>query len=81
MLASWIAKLQEYPLEVEYIRGSENTIADLLSRMVFHAVDQPIERKKPVNKKSDLQKICPVETSPDPPSPNNEDTRYATEQD
>ena len=41
MLAAWLAKLQEYPMEVEYIRGSENTITDLLSRIVFRAVTRP----------------------------------------
>ena len=53
-------------MEVEYIRGSENTIADLLSRMVFRAVDPPTEQPKRVKEKSDLPKICPVEAGPDP---------------
>ena len=30
----------EYPIEIEYLNGSENTIADILSRVTGHAVDQ-----------------------------------------
>ena len=39
-ISSWIATLLEYPIVVEYITGTENTIADVLSRFKGHAVDQ-----------------------------------------
>ena len=39
-LSSWIATLLEYPIVVEYIKGAENTIADVLSRFKGDAVDQ-----------------------------------------
>ena len=39
-ISSWIATLLEYPIVVEYIKGTENTIADVLSRFKGHAVDQ-----------------------------------------
>ena len=32
----------EYPIVVEYIKGTENTIADVLSRFKGHAVDQVV---------------------------------------
>ena len=32
----------EYPIEIEYLKGSENTIADILSRLTGHAVDQMV---------------------------------------
>ena len=32
----------EYPIVVEYIRGTKNTIADVLSRFKGHAVDQVV---------------------------------------
>ena len=35
-----IATLMEYPIQIEYLKGSENTIADILSRLTGHAVDQ-----------------------------------------
>ena len=41
--AGWIATLPEYPIEVEYVKGSENTIADVLSRMHDHAMDSAEE--------------------------------------
>ena len=39
-ISSWIATLLKYPIIVEYIKGTENTIADVLSRFKGHAVDQ-----------------------------------------
>ena len=39
-ISSWIATLLEYPIDVEYIKGTENTIADVHSRLKGHAVDQ-----------------------------------------
>ena len=41
-ISSWIATLLEYPIVVEYIKGTENTIADVLSRFKNHAVDQVV---------------------------------------
>ena len=38
-ISSWISMLLEYPMVVEYIKGTENTIADVLSRFKGHAVD------------------------------------------
>ena len=32
----------EYPIEIEYLNGSENTIGDILSRFTGHAVDQMV---------------------------------------
>ena len=39
-ISSRIATLLEYPIVVEYIMGTENTIADVLSLFKGHAVDQ-----------------------------------------
>ena len=39
-VSRWIASLMEYPIAVKYIKGTENTIADILSRISGHAVDQ-----------------------------------------
>ena len=39
-ISSWISTLLEYPMVVDYIKGTENTIADVLSRFKDHAVDQ-----------------------------------------
>ena len=41
-VSGWIASLIEYPIEIEYLKGSENTIADILSRFTGHAVDQMV---------------------------------------
>ena len=41
-VSGWIATLMEYPIEIEYLKGSENTIADILSRFTGHAVDQMV---------------------------------------
>ena len=30
-ISGWLATLMEYPIEIEYVRGDENTIADALS--------------------------------------------------
>ena len=40
----------EYPIAVEYIKGTENTVADILSRLSGHAVDQvpPADQAKGV---------------------------------
>ena len=32
----------EYPTDIEYLKGSDNTIADILSRFTGHAVDQMV---------------------------------------
>ena len=41
-ISSWIATLLEYPIVVEYIKGTQNIIADELSRFKCHAVDQVV---------------------------------------
>ena len=44
-ISSWIATLLEYSIVVEYIKGTENTITDVLSRFKSHAVDQVVPPK------------------------------------
>ena len=39
-ISSWIARLLEYSMVVEYIKGTENTNADVLSRFKNYVVDQ-----------------------------------------
>ena len=39
-MSGWVASLMEFPIVIEYIKGTENTIADILSRFDGHAVDQ-----------------------------------------
>ena len=41
-VSGWIATLMEYPVVIEYICGTENTIADILSRLSGHAVDDVV---------------------------------------
>ena len=50
-VSGYIASLMEYPIAVEYIKGTENTIADILSRLSGHAVNQvpPAELAKGVS--------------------------------
>ena len=41
-VSGWLATLMEYPVAIEYVRGTENTIADILSRLSGHAVDDAV---------------------------------------
>ena len=56
-ISSWIATLLEYPIVVEYIKGTENTIADVLSRFTRHAVDQMVP---PELANGTISFVCPV---------------------
>ena len=48
----------KYPIEIEYIKGFEITIADILSRFTGHAVDQIV----PTNWMSDIPTYaCPID--------------------
>ena len=38
-VSGWVASLMEFPIVIEYVKGTENTIADILSRFEGHAVD------------------------------------------
>ena len=38
-ISGWLATLIEYPMQIEYVRGSENSIADALSRLDSMAID------------------------------------------
>ena len=55
--SSWIATLLEYPMVVEYIKGTENTIADVLSRFKGHAVDKIVP---PELANGTISFACPV---------------------
>ena len=41
-VSGWIATLIKYPIKIEYLKGSENIIADILSRFIGHSVDQRV---------------------------------------
>ena len=60
-LSRWIATLLEYPIEIEYLKGSENTIADILSRMHGHSLDPEEPTKSPEKSAQTEVKICPLE--------------------
>lgn len=38
-ISGWLATLIEYPMQIEYVSGSENAIADALSRLDSMAID------------------------------------------
>ena len=38
-ISGWLATLMEYPIVIEYVKGTENTIADALSRLDSSAID------------------------------------------
>ena len=59
-IAGWIATLQEYPIEIQYIRGSENTIADILSRMHGFPVEPEPEPVFPGVGEGVPSRVCPV---------------------
>ena len=40
--SGWLATLIEYPIVIEYVRGSENSIADPLSPLDLVAVDNKV---------------------------------------
>ena len=41
-ISGWLATLMEYPIVIEYVRGSENSIADAISRHDSVAVDNEV---------------------------------------
>ena len=41
-ISGWLATLMEYPVVIEYVKGSENSIADALSRLDSSAIDAEI---------------------------------------
>ena len=41
-ISGWLATLMEYPIVIDYVRGSENNIADALSRLDSVAVDNEL---------------------------------------
>ena len=41
-ISRWLATLMEYPMVIEYICGSENSIADALSRLESVTVDNEL---------------------------------------
>ena len=43
-VSGWVASLMEFPIVIEYVKGTENTIADIFSRFEGHAVDQIVAR-------------------------------------
>ena len=41
-ISGWLATLMEYPVVIEYVKGSENSIADALSRLESSAIDAEV---------------------------------------
>ena len=41
-ISGWLARLMKYPIVIEYVRGSENNIADALSRLDSVVVDYEV---------------------------------------
>ena len=41
-ISGWLATLMEYPMQIEYVRGCENLIADALSRLDSVAIDAEV---------------------------------------
>ena len=55
-ISGWLATLMEYPIVIEYVKGSENTIADALSRLDSCAISCEVP--------SDLAKGVPTFACP-----------------
>ena len=55
--SSWIATLLEYIIVVEFIKGTENTFTDVLSRFKGHAVDQIVPSELA---NSTISFVCPA---------------------
>ena len=56
-ISGWLATLMEYPIQIEYVRGSENALADAFSRLDSVAIDSEVP--------NDLAKgvpsyVCPI---------------------
>ena len=41
-ISGWLATLTDYPVVIEYLRGSENTIADILSRLSGQLIEDTV---------------------------------------